>query len=176
MSAWLSVYCLESVVHITPSDLLEALDLPDPYLEAEVYGIEDEAIVDASIALLRIEASTPDEFRNFELYYGNESSRPIVIDRKAAVAVVQELIAEEVAERLAHATGSGVQRIRAHLSQVCEIVDFELGYEQLQDMGLVFSLACARFVAETGHGFLKDQDGIWWEAREGMWTRIFPED
>ena len=97
-----------------------------------------------------------------------------MIDRKATWAVVQELLDKEVAERLALATGPGVQRIRTHLAQVREIVDFELGYEQLQDMGLVFSLACAHYIATRGSGYLKDQDDRWWEVQEGNWVRIHP--
>jgi glutamate mutase epsilon subunit len=90
--------------------------------------------------------------------------------------VVQELVDEEVAERLGPTIGHGIQKIRNHLAQVQEIADFELGYEQLQDMGLVFSLACARYIAERGHGYLKDQDNVWWEVLAGNWVRILPEN
>jgi hypothetical protein len=49
MSAWLSVYCRASVAAITAADLVRALDLPDPCLEAEVYGIEDEVSISAAM-------------------------------------------------------------------------------------------------------------------------------
>jgi hypothetical protein len=93
MSIWLSVYCRTSVAAITTADLARALDLPDPHLEAEVYGIEDD----------------------------------------------------------------------------------ELGFEHLADMGLVFSLACARAIAEHGDGYLQDQDGLWWDVVDGRWHRIGSE-
>ncbi len=176
MSAWLSVYCRRSVTDIRRIDLLKALELADPYLAAEAYGIEDEAVVDTALAQLRLEPTSADEFRIFELHYRPAPSRPVVIDRKASPSEVQMLVQEELSESLAAAEGLGAERIRGHLAGVQEIVDFELGFQQLEDMGMVFCVQLARWIAELGEGYVKDQNGIWWEVHAGTWRRLFPAE
>ena len=159
MSAWISVYCTHSLAQVTPAALDAALAQADFWTLAEIYAI-DEAQVIPALACLRIESENPTEFQHYNVIYREPKYRPVCITRCAGAAVVAQL-AELHATLMAQGMGANAEIIR-HLEQVIEIVNIELGYTQLADMGLLIAYEIARFLAMLGNGLVQDAAGSWW--------------
>ncbi len=167
MAAWLTVYCTRSVSHVTARDLLTAIeDIEDIYTLAEGFGIEDEEVVKRALTQLRIEPVSEPEGVKFCLRYRPAAFRPVLIHWSAAPEFVRGVV-EETRELLEEATGKGVKRVRAHLERVIEVVSLELGWSQLEDMGIVLAGQVAEHLATIGAGLIKDQNDDWWAMKKG---------
>jgi hypothetical protein len=160
MSAWISVYCEESVGSLTPQELLEAISVADFWTLAEWYEVPEEQVQPA-LELLRIEPAREDDFDVYELHYRGPDERPVCIQRWAAPARVQEEI-EEALERLKGSDDAAVEDVRDHLRRVCEVIGIELGWTQVgSNMGAVFAGEVARCLAQSGRGYILWLDGGW---------------
>jgi hypothetical protein len=49
---------------------------------------------------------------------------------------------------------------------VVEVVSFELGWSQLEDMGVVIAGQVAEYIARIGDGLIVDQNDDWWTIGE----------
>jgi hypothetical protein len=51
-----------------------------------------------------------------------------------------------------------------------EIVAVELGFSQLEDMGIVLAYEIARWLAQKGDGLVVDDDDCWMMVEGGGWV------
>jgi hypothetical protein len=72
---------------------------------------------------------------------------------------------EEALELVEDLTGRHVSRIRRHLAECTEVVALELGLTQLEDMGLVFAGAFAKYLAVQGDGLIRNEADEWWAVK-----------
>lgn len=167
MSAWISVYCTHSLAQVTPAALDAALAQADFWTLAESYAI-DEAQVKPALACLKIESEPAAEFQHYNAIYREPTQRPVSITRWTGAAVVEQL-----AELHATLTAQGNGDIIQHLEQVIEIVNIELGYNQLTDMGILIAYEIARFLAMLGNGLIQDVSDSWWRiGKKGTFVHI----
>jgi hypothetical protein len=172
MAWWLTVYCRKPVSALAPAELLAGLrdedrSAPagvDYWTLAEHFGIEDEAVVDAALDVLRVRG---DDAKGLgcEVYYRPEAdARPIVVHCWTEPERVAEEL-EEAEEGRAPPTGV-LPRLRA----TKEIVGIELGFSQLEDMGIVLAYELARWLAQKGDGLVVDDDDCWMAVEGGGWV------
>ena len=168
MAAWLTVYCTKSVDHVTANDLLALLhNLEDPYILAEGYGIEDEeTAVDRAMKHLRIEPVSKEPGVKFSIRYKPRNARPVLFHLWAQPKRVQTE-RDEALEQFDDTKGRTVARIRKHLANCVEVVALELGWAQLEDMGIVLAGQIAEFLAVEGNGLIRDQNENWWSMKNG---------
>ncbi len=165
MAAWLSVYCSRPASHLTADDLLAGLGDVDFLTVAEGFGIEDEDVVHRALSLLRIEPVSEPEGARFRLRYRPARFRPVFIHFSTEAGQVQTL-REEALEELEGKKSKGLKRVQAHFSRVVEVAALELGWGQLEDMGIVLAGQVAEYLAAVGEGLICDQNDDWW-AVEG---------
>lgn len=174
MAWWLTVYCRRPVSALAPELLLagiqgrdsEALAGVDYWTLAEGFGIEDEAVVDAALDVLRVRG---DEalglLSGCEISYRPEvDARPIVVHYWTDPARVAEELAE--AEEGRSPPPGALARLRAST----EVVGIELGFSQLEDMGIVIAYELARWLAQRGDGLVVDDDDRWMVVQDGGWA------
>lgn len=172
MAWWLTVYCRKPVSDITPAQLLAGLRAEDRsapagvdyYTLAEQHDIDDHAMVDAALASLKVHgtgASGPDcEVR----YQPEEDVRPIVLHHWTE----PDRVAEELEEA---AEGRSVPpRALGRLRAAKEVVGIELGFSQLEDMGIVLAYELGRYLAQKGEGLVVDDDNNWFAVKDGVWV------
>jgi hypothetical protein len=158
MPARLEVFCSLAVSQVTRADLTKALDdVEDLYTVAEGFGIEDESVVDAARDTLEIDGADG----SFELRYGDGSRRPIQLEVLTDPARIRA-IADEAIGELDPEYPDGAKQVSAHLPNVTEIAVFELGFSQLEDMGVVIAGQLAEWLARKGSGLIRDQHDDWW--------------
>ncbi|MCI0701176.1 MAG: hypothetical protein L0241_08840 [Planctomycetia bacterium] len=168
MAAWLTVYCSRSVDHITADDLLAFLrNLDDPHTLAEGFGIEDEDEVNRAFARLKIETVTDTDGLKFAIHYKTAKDRPIYFHLWAKRSRVKAE-REEALEGLEEAKGRNVKRVRTHLAKMVEVIALELGWNQLEDMGIVLAGQIAEFIAVEGDGLILDQNDDWWAMKNQL--------
>jgi hypothetical protein len=171
MAWWLTVYCRKPVSGITPAQLLAGIrdeDRTAPagvdyYTLAEHHDIDDQAVVDAALASLRVQGtgSGPDcEVR----YLPDEDVRPIVLH----CWTTPERVAEELdeAKEGREVPPGALGRLKA----TKEIVAIELGFSQLEDMGIVLAYELGRYLAQKGSWILVDDDNNWMAVKDGGWV------
>ncbi len=172
MAWWLTIYCREPVSALSPAQLLVGIRGEDPsalagvdyWTLAEHFGIEDEAVVDAALDLLRVREPGATGLE-CEVAYRPE-------DDVRAIAVHCWTEPERVAEELEEAQEGrspppeALPRLRASK----EIVAIELGFSQLEDMGIVFAYEIARWIAQKGDGLVVDDDDCWMMVEDGGWV------
>lgn len=174
MAWWLTVYCRRPVSALAPELLLagiqgrdsEALAGVDYWTLAERFGIEDEAVVDAALDVLRVRG---DEelglLAECEIAYRPEvDARPIVVH----CWTDPERLAEELEE--AEEGRSPPTGVLPRLRTTKEIVGIELGFSQLEDMGIVLAYELARWLAQKGDGLVVDDDDCWMTVERGGWV------
>src|SRR4051812_33877887 len=133
MPARLTVYCTRSIDHVTAADLKAAIDEADVHTDAEVWGIEDEGVVDDALSNLVIESVSEPEGARFQLRYAVGATRPILIN------VSGRSSADEMLDELNAARTKGIERVRQVLAATVQEVDVALGWQQLEDMGIVLA-------------------------------------
>lgn len=163
MPARVTVYCRKSVLSVTATEIQSGLDPVDWWTLAECYDIDDDAIVDRSLAYLRIEG----EKGNFTLHCRPPGLRQLEIsinDRAEA----PESIEEEIAE-----LGAQLELVARHLRESIEVVSIETGYFQFVEMMPVFAYEVAIWFAEIGDGCVLTDDGEWWKVcADGSYKQI----
>jgi hypothetical protein len=169
MPAWFTVYCSRSVADVTAAEILSGIHGRDYHTAAEAYGIDDDEAVDRAFASLKLDALA--EPVRFRLTYGPPDRRPIVIHLCADSEVVAEE-REEAEELLDQARGEGKDRIRSHLARVVEVVAVELGWSQLEDMGVVLAGMVSEYLAIVGGGLIRDPEDVWWAIENHLPIRL----
>lgn len=173
MAWWLTVYCTRSVASIEPALLLSGIRDGDPEAPAgidytttaEDYEVDD-ALVGPALKHLAVE---PDSDRPLDLcvrYHADPERRPIVLHRWAEPARVAEELRECAENRSPPAAAGPV------LERCCEVVGIELGFSQLEDMGVVLAYELARYLAQKGAGVVVDDEGRWFTVDRGAWVDL----
>lgn len=170
MAACFTVYCSRSVDRVTTADILAAIESWDFRTSAEGYGIDDDEAVDRALASLKPESDAGDGVR-FRLTYGPPGSRPILIQFHSDADLIAEM-RDEAEELLDQARGQGVERIRTHLGSIVEVVAIELGWSQMEDMGVVFAAMMSEYLAGVGSGLVRDPQNVWWAVEEHVPVRL----
>jgi hypothetical protein len=142
-------------------------DAVDFYTIAEGFGIEDESVVDAALRALEIDGDDG----SFELRYRDASARPIQLQIVTEPELVRE-ICKEAEERCDPEYETGRREVLAHLERVTEIAQFELGFSQLEDMGVVIAGQLVEWFARTGEGLVRDQNDDWWRMDDDGIPRV----
>ena len=163
MAAWLTVYCTRSVRKVTAAQLRKVIDDADIHTIAEGFGIDDDD-VDQALAQFSIEPVTRQEGVKFCLRYRHARYRPVLIHLWVKAARVKTE-REEALEQFDGIQGRGVGSVRRHLSRVVEVVAVELGWDQLEDMGVVLGGQVAEYFASVGAGLIRDQNDDWWTVK-----------
>lgn len=165
MAAWLTVFCAQPVDHLTASSLSAALTAADLHTIAEGFGIDDESVVDDALARLEIEPSAGPDGVRLKLSYGGEEKRPVLVhvwDDADRVRTEQEEAQE----------GVGEDRVTAAVRQAVSVVGIELGWSQLEDMGIVLAGQVAEAFASAGRGLIRDHNDDWWAVENGVPTLL----
>ena len=168
MPWWLTVYCRSSVGELDAQQLADGLRNRDPRAPAGVdylaLGEEyelDEAEVSAALEHLVVEAAG-DKPLDVEIRYRPEpDARPIIVH----LWDQPDRIADEVEEAIDGRDppeGAG-----PYLSACREVVGLELGFGQLEDMGLVLACELARYLAQKGDGVIVDDENEWYAVDDG---------
>ncbi len=166
MACWITVYCRASVASLSAEQLLAGITDKDPSASAGVdyQTLAESYDLDDSLALVALErlAITPlgESPLDVSLTY-EPGARPIVVHwTDAAERIRVEL---EEARELRRPPPWALERF----SSVREIVMIELGFSQLESMGIVFAFELARYLAQKGDGFIVDDDKRWREIVDG---------
>ncbi len=165
MAAWFTIYCSRSVERVTAVDILAAMDNWDFHTSAEGYGIGDDEVVDRALASLKLERDAGPGDVRFRLTYGPPKRRPILIHAHTDPEVLAEE-RDEAEELLEEASGESIERVRAHLSRMVEVVSVELGWSQLEDMGVVLAGMLSEYLAVIGDGLIRDPRDVWWVVED----------
>jgi hypothetical protein len=169
MAAWFDVYCARSVAHVTAKKLRSRIEsIQDVYTLAEGYGIDDNAAVDKAMTLLQIEPVNGPGGVKFQIRYRSRKFRPILYhlwtdfdeELEEALEQLEELETEGPTSK------KGIVRVRSHLKRVVQVVTLELGWSQLEDMGVVLAAQVAEYLATIGGGLIKDPHDDWWEMKD----------
>lgn len=174
MAWWLTVYCRSPVSELSPEQLLagirgedrQAHAGEDYWTLAEDFGIEDEDVVDAALDVLRVRGDEALGLRaGCEVCYRpGVDARPIVLHCWSEPERVAEELEE--AEESRSPPAAAQERLRASK----EVVGIELGFSQLEDMGVVIAYEIARWLAQKGDGLVADDDDRWMRVADGGWV------
>lgn len=156
MPAHVLVYCRRAVDHLTPEMLTAELKDADLMTLAECHHLPEgeEEAVHEMWRHYRLEAQGP-SIDGVELHW-HAKQRPIQLS--AGPPLPGEL--EETLENLPDDEGEGPARVREHLKQTRQVVDFEMGIDGSHHLAATISEVLAFFVAEKGDGL------VWFFHRE----------
>ena len=162
MPAWLTVYCRKPLHAMDAERLSLGITHRDPEAPAGVdyptlaegYDIDED---DAAAALSAL--TVREDRGGLEVFYG--PTRPLVLHRWTA----RERVVEEIAEcREVRAPPASVGD---RLDATAEVVGIEMGFSQLEDMGIVLAFEIARWLAQRGDGLIVDDEDHWYLADAG---------
>lgn len=173
MAWWLTVYCRKPVSHLSVDAVRKGLLDEDPsapaggdYLTlAEQYEVDEETVKPALKALEL--KSVSDSLLHLEISYRlPRELRPIVVH----VWNTPERLAEELDETAdIRNPPKSAQKL---LEGVVEIVAIELGFQMLEDMGVVLAFELARWLAQKGDGVIADDDNRWQMIERGAFRPL----
>lgn len=145
------VFCRKSVAGLTPAMLVEALRDADLMTLAECLELPggEAAAVKAMWKYFRLAQDDAGDIDGVELHW-HEQHRPIQVRRGPPLP--GELA--EVSEGLEKLKSKGAKRVRAHLKETIEVVEFEMGIHGSLDLAATISEVLAFFVAERGDGIV----------------------
>jgi hypothetical protein len=167
MAAWFTIYCTRSLDHVTPDGIRAAIDAADLRTLAESLGMEDEEVVAGAPTRLRIEPGDGAGGVRCRLRYRDSLPRPLEVHVWTGDAEIDEMREEEL-ERLDETDGEGLARIRSHLGRTVAVGAVQLGWSQLEDMGIVLAGVIAEHLAAVGDGLIRDPKDHWWAIEEGV--------
>jgi hypothetical protein len=159
MAARYTVYCKQSVAHVTPEQLLAGVCDADLHTIAEV-DVPEDAIVSA-LGQLRIENVKPDGFRWYRLCYRPSGLRQIDVERWQTPEEVRGDAAEPL-EDMQDDGHPAFARICDDLEQAVDIVSASFGSSEGEEMAPVLASEVARWLAEKYDGIIQAADGRWW--------------
>ena len=155
MPAWISIYCTESTDDVRADQMLAGIRDNDYWTLAEQYEI-DEDLVDHALAMLTIDSDD----NGWQLRYRPAGERQLAIHRWASRDRVTEEV-DEVLESFDNDSSDVATRVRQHLSKVQTVIGIEMGFSQLEDLGIVFAFEISRWFGRCKGGLIKDDDGKW---------------
>ena len=155
MPAWVTIYCSNPIGDM-PDDATFGKEIRnnDFWTLAEDYGI-DESLVDSALANFRLE----NDGSGFNLHYGQHGDRPLTVHYWTNPNRVAEE-GQEVVEQLG-ADDDRSAKIKTHLQDAKAVVGIEMGFSQLEDMGIVLAYEIARWFGRNRGGMIKDDDDNW---------------
>jgi hypothetical protein len=156
---------------VTVAELLAEIRGWDFRMHAEGFGIGDDEAVDRALASLKLDAVSGTGEERFRLTYGPPDRRPILIHISGDPEVVEEERgeAEELLDRIHSEEKS---KIRSHLSRMVEVIMVELGWSQLEDMGVVFAGMVSEHMAFVRDGLIRDPYDAWWAIDDHIPIRL----
>lgn len=168
MAAWVTVYCTRRVSQISTDELLEGIHgLGDPELAGVDYWTLaddwdlDEPLVAEARRHLHLDKASDAEL-DYELrFQADPDARPLVLHAWTEPHRVAEEIREAIEEREAP------EALHGHLRRCVEVIGVELGWSQVNGMGMVLAYEIARYLAEEGEGLVGDDNGGWFLPRDG---------
>ncbi|MEW2386305.1 hypothetical protein AB0873_30090 [Micromonospora sp. NPDC047707] len=182
MAEWISVYCRRQV-SLEAEAMRRELDVADLWTLAEALELaEDEldAAVESMFRHLRVEPAG-DGRAWIEVHWKPEG-RPIqigsVTDKRQIADMLEESLPAATGPGAASATGEPgpPTRVRTHLRQCQQIVNFELSIDDAQHLGATIGEVLAFFIAGAGEGlvwffgqgwaFLDDRAATIWTTGE----------
>ena len=173
MSEWLTVYCTRPVAALAPAGLLAFLRAADLHTAAEGFGIDDESIVDAAVARLRVIASAGDAVASnaprFRVRYTDSEAADVLVHVWSDPGGVRTEC-DEASEELDDEAGPAVA-VRSHLARTVEVVGVELPWAAAE-MGFLLAVQSAEYFARAGDGLLRDQDDEWWAVLASVLSRL----
>jgi hypothetical protein len=172
VSIWVSVYCRKRLGTIRPARFVAAIKERVANF-AYLYAQEDP---DESLARLRLETyKGPGRPGLLHLHYLKEKV-PIVIDRVTNAEEVEGGVREYLEEFFRGRKGKQATRVRKHLGEVVEIVNFCLKQLHADGMGTPITYAAAAWLAEAGDGLVRADEQGWMErTARGDFALIVPE-
>jgi hypothetical protein len=173
MAWWLTVYCRNSVATLDAQQLADGLRDRDPQARAgvdyrslaEEHELAEDELNEA-LEQLSVVAVSPKPLDLEIRYRRDPQSRPIVVHLWTDPARVAEEIDEAGESR------EPPDSVLPYLSACREVVGIELGFGQLQDMGLVLASELARYLAQKGDGVFVDDEHEWYVVADGEFTEI----
>lgn len=166
MSVWLTVYCTRPVDHVTAADLTAAVEAADVHTDAEVWGVEDEDVIDDALMQLSIQPVSGEEGVGFRLRYAAADRPPVL------VRVSDRSHADEALDEIGDAPEPGASRVRDVLERAVAVVSLPLKAQHLKDMGIVLASRVAETFAAAGDGLIRDQNDEWWAVADGAPTLV----
>jgi hypothetical protein len=176
MAEWISVYCRRQV-RLDAEAMRRELDVADLWTLAEALDLDDDELdtaIESMIGNLRVE-SADDGGAQIQVHWKPEG-RPIQISTVTGGQALEQ-IAETLEEFLPPGTDPDLVRIRWHLNQCQQVVNFEMGIDDAQHLGATIGEVLAFFVAETGDGMVWffDRDWVSPDDRAAtIWTTADP--
>lgn len=167
MPAWVTIYCIDPVDTVRPDELLSGIGVSDYDTLAEQYEL-DERLVAPVLARLQIKVFGD----NLRLHYRIEGERQLEIHRWSDPCRIAEEI-REVLEQLDGDGSSQAAEIRSHLSAVHGVVAVEMGFSQLEDMGVVFAYEVARWFTHNCRGLIRCHDDTWLRTDDGAFVDLY---
>ena len=151
MPARVLVFCRKSVAGLTPAMLVDELRNADLMTLAECLDLPggESAAVKAMWKYFRLEEDDPRDIDGIELHW-HKQHRPIQVRRGPPIP--GEL--EELREGLDKLKSKGAKRVRKHLEETVEVIEFEMGIPGSLDLAATISEVLAFFVAERGDGIV----------------------
>src|SRR5271170_3526391 len=147
MAVRYSVYCKQSVAHVTPEQLLAGVQEADLHTIAED-DVSEDAIVSA-LGQLRFEDVKPGGFCWYRLCYRPSGLRQIDVERWQTSDQVRGVVNEILAD-IQDDGHPAFARIRVHLEEVVDIVRASFGSSEGEEMAPTLASEVARWWAE-GH-------------------------
>jgi hypothetical protein len=158
MPEWITVYCQKVGDEITADSMRQGIVDADFYTLAEDYDVDDSRVKPA-LTQLKIESNED----GFKISYQKPEVRPIQVHRWTDTERVEEEL-EEARERLEDQPLSDT--VNTHLEGVKEVIGIELGFSQMNDMGIVFADVVARWLATSLVGLVEMPDERWYAIGE----------
>jgi hypothetical protein len=168
VAAWLTVFNRQPVgASISADAITAAIEETDLYMAAEAAGIDDDAAVDAALSHLSVLPVDAKLGVQFDVRYGDGDQRPVQIHVWAEPARVR-IEQSEAESSLEGVPAAASAAVRSRLRETVEVIGIELGWGQLEDMGIVLAGQVAELFAATGDGLIRDSNDDWWEMRNGV--------
>jgi hypothetical protein len=122
--------------------------------------------VDEALARLKIEPFAGSDDVRFRLSYAGEDKRPVFIhiwDEPSRIQTERDEALEDIND----------PTVTRAVQRAVTVVGIELGWTQLEGMGIVFAGQVAEAFASAGLGVIRDQNDEWWAVEDGVPTLIF---
>jgi hypothetical protein len=174
MSAWVRVFCRNSVAQTRPEDLTAGIGQRLRLLTF-LYCPDKEEPPEAVLSRLTVTTlSTDSDFRVWALRWRPEPNPFIRVERWTGERAESEI--GECRARLAGHPGADVAAVRAALDATVETVGFELKQSDLNTMGRPVAVAAAAWLAERADGLIHAESEGWLKPTPREVKRILPDN
>ena len=153
MGHWFIVYCRRQV-RLDAEAMRCELDVADLWTVAEALDLADaemDTAIESISGCLRLE-SADDSGESVDVHW-KPAGRPIQISSVTGKQALQD-IAETLEEVLPSASDLALAQVRDHVSQCQQVVYFEMGIKDFENLGAAIAWVLAFLVAEAGDGLV----------------------